>query len=129
MRRYKLAIHILVILAAFSFVSVLAVPVPVQEVREACTDVVDGGEDMIIVSGKRAEEGQALLTQASPGQGSPSTSDYASGVHQETINPSSSSGEIQKPPYTSGGTDLPWYGPGDIGKARPAYASGGTELP
>ena len=122
MRRYKLAIHILVILSVFNLVPVLAAPVAVQEVREACADVADGGEGVIIVPGKRAEEGQDPLTQASPGQlstsspdppGLPSTSDYASGVHQETTNPiqlpSSVSGEIQRPPCASGGTDLPWY--------------------
>ena len=129
MRRYKLAIHILVIFSVFNFVLVLAAPVPVQEVREACTNVVDGGEDVIIVSGKRAEEGQDPLTQALPGQGStsvqlstqesPPTSDYASGVHQETTNPtqlpSSTSGEMQRPPYASGGTELPWVSSDDAG--------------
>ncbi|KAF8491594.1 hypothetical protein F5888DRAFT_1807321 [Russula emetica] len=141
MRRYKLAVHILVILSVFNFVPVLAFPVPVQEVREACADVADGSEDVIIVSGKRAEEGEDSssgyhgLTQASPGPGSmsvqsltssqdpagsPSTSNYASGVHQETTNP------IQLPSYASGGTELPWYSSG--GMRRPSYASGGTEL-
>jgi hypothetical protein len=122
MCRYKLAVLILVLLSVFNFVPVFAAPVPVQEVREACADVADGGEDVIIVSGKRAEEGQDPLTQASPGQlstslpdppGSPSTPDYASGVHQETTTPiqlpSSASGELQRPPYASSGTELPWH--------------------
>ena len=119
MPRYKLAIHILVIFSVFIFVPVLAAPVAIQEVREACADVVDGGEDMIIVSGKRSEEGQDRLTQASQGQGSTSvqlstqgsssTSDYASGVHQETINPTRLPDEMQRPPYARGGTELPWY--------------------
>src|SRR6266576_3847064 len=127
MRRYKLAVHILFILSVFNFVLVLTVPVPVQEVREAWADVVDGGQDVIIVSAKRADEGQdPALTHASPGQlltsspdppGSPSTSDSASGVHQETTNPiqppSSASGEIRRPPYASGGAELPWYSSGD----------------
>ena len=119
MHPYKLAVHILVILSVFSFVPVHAAPVPVQDVREACADVVNRGEDVILVSGKRAEEGQDPLTQASPGQGSTqgpsSTSDDAIGVHQGTINPtqlpseSSMSGEIQGPPYASGRTEPPWY--------------------
>jgi hypothetical protein len=112
MRRYKLAVHILVILSVFNFVPVLAAPVAVQAMREACADVAEGGDDVIIVSGKRAEEGQDPLTQASPGQstsvqlptpGSPPTSDHASGVHQETTNP------IQPPSSAPGGTELPWY--------------------
>ena len=123
MPRYKLATHILVILSVLSFVPVHAAPVAVQEVREVCADVVNRGEDVILVNGKRAEEGQDPLTQASPGQVSTSvqlstqgpspTSDYASGIHHEKINPSqlpsSMSGEIQRPPYASGGTELPWY--------------------
>jgi hypothetical protein len=153
MRRYKLAVHILVILSVFNFVPVLATPIPVRrEVREACADVMDGGEDVIILSGKRAEEREDLwsgyhgLTQASRSpesgsdywstssqlpSGSPSTPDYASGVHQKTTSPiqppSSVSGEMQRPPHASGGTELPWNAPG--GMRRPQYASGGTELP
>jgi hypothetical protein len=132
MRRYKLAVHILVILSVFNFVQVLAAPVPVHGVREACADMADGGEDVIIVSGKRAEEGQDPFTQASPGQGStslqlstsspqgsPPTSDYASGVHQETTDPiqlpSSASGEMQRPPYASGGTEPHLLIPGSSG--------------
>jgi hypothetical protein len=51
MRRYKLVANILVILSVFSFVPVLAAPIEIQEVREACADVADGGnsEDVIIV--------------------------------------------------------------------------------
>ncbi len=129
MRRYKLAVHVLVILSVFNFVPVLAVPVPAQEVREACADVADGGENTIIVSGKRAEEGQGSwsryhrLTQASPRSGSGSdqfstslqqppgslsTSDSTSGFHGETTNPtqrpSSASGDMRSPAYASGGT-------------------------
>jgi hypothetical protein len=128
MRRYKLAVHILVILSVFNFVPVFAAPVAVQAMREACADVAEGGDDVIIVSGKRAEEGQDPLTQASPGQstsvqlptpGSQSTSGYANGVHQETTNPiqqpSSASGDIRRPPYASSQTELPWYSSGDTG--------------
>jgi hypothetical protein len=133
MRRYKLAVHTLVILSIFNSMPVLAAPLAVQEVREACADVAEGGEDVVILSGKRADEGEDPwsgyhgLTPASPGSGSvsvqlstspqhpgsPSASDYESGVHQETTNsiqlPSSASGEMQRPPYASGGTELPWY--------------------
>jgi hypothetical protein len=127
MRRYILAVHILVILSIFSFMPVLAAPVAVQEVREARADVADGGEDVVIVLGKRAEEGQDPLTQASPGQsksvqlstpgpGSQSTSDDVSGVH-ETTNPiqppSSALGEMRRPLYASGGTELSCYSSDD----------------
>ncbi|KAF8486549.1 hypothetical protein F5888DRAFT_1825122, partial [Russula emetica] len=129
------------ILSVFNFVPVLAFPVPVQEVREACADVADGSEDVIIMSGKRAEEGEDPSsgyhgsTQASLGPGSmlvqsltssqdlagsPSTSNYASGVHQKMTN------LIQLPSSTSGRTGLPWYSSG--GMQRPLYASGRTEL-
>jgi hypothetical protein len=88
-------------------------------------------------SGNRAEEGQDPsgimgLTQASPGSGSisvqlstlpqdppgsPSASNYASGVHQETTNPIQlllpPSGRIPRPPYASGGTELSWYSSDD----------------
>ena len=53
MRRYKIVAGILLILSVFSFG--LAAPVPVQEVREACAAAVNGGENVIIGSGKRAE--------------------------------------------------------------------------
>ena len=117
MHRYKLAVHILVILSVFNFVPVLAAPIPVQKarVREACADVADGRKDVLIASAKR-EVGQDSLTQASP-----SMSNYASGADQKTTNP------IQLPSSASGGTELPWYRPGDI--RRPSYAKGGTELP
>src|SRR6266481_9681531 len=107
MRRYKLAIHILVILSVFNFLPVLAAPIPVRQVHEACPDVMD--EDGDIVLEKRAVEredlwsghydsGSRLPTSQHP-RGSPSTSDYASGVHQETTHPiqrpSSASRELQ----------------------------------
>jgi hypothetical protein len=95
---------------------------------------------VITVSGKRAEVGQDPLTQASPGQlstslpgspGSPSTSDYASGVHQETTNPiqlpSSASGEMRRPPYASGGTELPWNSLDDTESHLLTPGSGGVQ--
>jgi len=127
MRRYKLAVHILVILSVFNLVPVFAAPVAVQEVRETCADVADGGQDVVTLLGKRAGEGQDSSTPVSPGPASaqpptspphpPSASDFASGVHQETTNPiqppSSASGEIKRPPYASGGTELPWHSSDD----------------
>jgi hypothetical protein len=126
MRRYKLAVHIiLVVLSVFNFVPVLTAPVQVREVREACADVAVRSGDVVVVSGKRAEEGQDPLTQASPShvsalssdpQGSLSTSDH---IHQETTNPieppssPSPSGEIRRPEYALGGANVPWYSKGD----------------
>jgi hypothetical protein len=108
MRLYKMAACIFPILSVFSFV--LAAPVAVQGIREACADAVDGGKYAIIGSGKRAEvdveEEDPLLAQAqqepslssssdlqstpSQHQGSSSASNYASGTPP---NPSFTSGE------------------------------------
>ncbi|KAI0277933.1 hypothetical protein BGY98DRAFT_573950 [Russula aff. rugulosa BPL654] len=66
MRRYKIVACILLILSVFN--SVLAAPVAVQEVREACADAVDASDALIIGSGKRAnEEEDPLLAQAQQG--------------------------------------------------------------
>ena len=69
---------------------------------------------MIIVSAKRAEVGQDPLAQASTsGQSSTSSPDPESPSTSDSINsnrlPSSASGDLGRPPYTSGGTELPWY--------------------
>jgi hypothetical protein len=158
MRRYKL-VHILVILSVFNFVPVLAAPVPAQGVREVCADMADGGEDVVIVSGKRAlQEGQVPesqgLAQGSGGswyyEWTPGSQDSGSWHHvwsqspgsmsvqsstspQHPPSPSASddasqlpSGEMRRPPYASGGTELPWY---SSGMQRPSSASGGTILP
>ena len=50
--RCKIVACNLLILSVFSFV--LTAPVPAQEVREACADAIKGGEDVIILSKKRA---------------------------------------------------------------------------
>ncbi len=105
MRRYKIVACIILILSAFGFV--LAAPVAVQEVREACTDAVDGGDNVIIESGKRADHSEEypLLTHAQQEpslssdwplqhQGSSSAPIYASGTRP---NPSFSSGECKLP--------------------------------
>jgi hypothetical protein len=44
------------ILIVFNFV--IAAPVAAQDVHDATADTVDGGEDVKIVSGKRAQEGK-----------------------------------------------------------------------
>ena len=76
MRRYKLAVHILVILSVFNFVSVLAAPIAAQKTREAYADMADEGEVVLVVSRKRTLEGQDSssgyhgLAPASPDSGS-----------------------------------------------------------
>jgi len=55
MCRCKIVARILLIVSVFNFV--LAAPVAVQEVREAWADAVDGGEDVVIALGKRAQQG------------------------------------------------------------------------
>ena len=50
--RFKIVACILLILSVFNFV--LAAPIPVREVRDACAK---GGEDVVIVSRKRAPRG------------------------------------------------------------------------
>jgi hypothetical protein len=105
MRRYKVVACIL-ILSVFGFV--LAAPAAVQEVREARADgAVDGSENVIIGSGKRADsEEEPLLQSWAKHQGTSSAPNYASGTHP---NPSFSLGDSVPPPLsTSGGIELPW---------------------
>lgn len=71
MRRYKIVACTLLTLSIFSFV--LAAPVAIQEVREACADAVDDGDNVIIQSWKRAEDSEPLLAQQ------PSSSPSSSG--------------------------------------------------
>jgi hypothetical protein len=112
MRRYNIVNYILLILSVFSFV--LAAPVAVQGVREVWADAVDGSDNVIIGSGKRAE------TQEGD-QGSSSASDYASGAHP---NPSFSSGESKPPPLTtSGGTELSWNPEGAANLVQPGTST------
>jgi hypothetical protein len=118
MRRYKIVARILLILSVFSFV--LAVPIAVRGVREAYTDAVDEGGDVIIGLGKRGggDDKKPLLAQenglsSSSGWLAPSqhqesslASTYASGADP---NPSVSSGKSKPPPLSvSGGTELSW---------------------
>jgi hypothetical protein len=107
---------ILLVLSAFSFV--LAAPVPTQEVREACADAVEGDENMIILSGKRAPRGNPyegedsdlfsldLSDTESPPQ-SPSAPNPASGSHPGVGTPSSPSGGSKSALLTAGGTEVP----------------------
>jgi hypothetical protein len=77
--RFKIVACILLILHVFSFV--LAAPVLLREVRDACADAVEGDEDVIIVSGKRAPRGYPYDSDSEsdtewwkPGSESPSMS-------------------------------------------------------
>ena len=126
MRRYKLAVHALVLFSVFNFVPALAAPIPVREVREARADVADRAEDVIIVMGKRAakeEDSWSWSTQASPRSGSESdylstsrgstpTSDDTSEIHHYTRDSiqlvSPASDVIGSPPPASGGTEQPY---------------------
>ena len=75
----------------------LAAPVAVRDVCEGCAGAVDGGKNVILGSGRRAE---------TLGEGSSSAPNYASGTDP---NPSVSSGESEPPLLsTSAGTQLPW---------------------
>ena len=113
--RYKIVACILLILSVFSFV--LAAPVPVGEVREACADAVEGDENVIIVSGKRAPRGNPYDREGSdsdsdtewwtpPPKSSPAVG-HASGSHPGVDMPSSSSGGSESPLLTPGGTEVP----------------------
>ena len=116
--RFKIVACILLILSVFGFV--LAAPVAVQRVREACADAVEGDENVIIVSGKRAPRANRYETEedlspmdvyppespdteqrTSPSQSS-SPPNHASGSHSSVDMPSSSSlaSGSESPPTT-----------------------------
>jgi len=132
MRRYEIVAYILLILSVFG--SVLAAPVAVQDVREACADAGDEGDNMIIGSGKRAEvqeeEDPLLGTQQEPSSSSSSSSDWGSTLSQyqgsssapnyasvANPNPSFLSSESRPAPLsTSGGTEVSWNNPEGEGK-------------
>ncbi|KAN0108985.1 hypothetical protein V8E52_009768 [Russula decolorans] len=146
MRWYKIVACISLILSVFCFVH--AAPVAVQEVREASADAVDGNDNVIIGSGKRAEdplsEEEPLIQsweqqqasaseywQSTPwrGQRLSSAPNYASGTGPK---PSSSSGESNPPLLsTSGGAELSWnpdsgdklIQPGTSNEIQPASSS------
>lgn len=99
--RFKIVAFILLILSIFSFV--LAVPVPVREVRNVYTDAVEGDENVIIVSGKRVPRGnlnegvESGTVLGTPPPQSSSAPDYASGSHPGVDMPSSPSGGAESP--------------------------------
>ena len=109
MRRYKIVTCILLILSLFGFV--LAAPVAIPEVCEACADAVDGDENMVIRVGSRKradiQEEDDLFARAQQGPSSSSPApNYPSGTPPD---PSSSSGESKPPPLsTSGEIELSW---------------------
>jgi hypothetical protein len=113
--RYKIVACILLILSVFSFV--LAAPVPVPEIREA----VEGGENVIIVSEKRAAGGNpnrwadsdsdSDTEWATPSPQSSQPPDHASGSHPGVDTPSTSGGSVSplwsKVWSTPGGAEVP----------------------
>jgi hypothetical protein len=108
MRRYKIVACILLILSVFGFVH--AAPVPVQGVREACVDAVDGGENVIIESGKRAEQPELAEEEVpllqSWAQQQASASEYWQSTPWRNQGPSSvpnyASGTVPNPSFSSG---------------------------
>ena len=118
MRRFKMVVCILLILSVFSLV--LAAPVAVQEVREAGTDGVDGGDNVMIKWGKRDDE----PSSSSDGQGTPSQQQGSSSTPNTDPNPSVSSGK-SKPPLssTSGGNELSWNPEGEAKSIEPGSSS------
>jgi hypothetical protein len=136
--RYKIIARIL-ILSVSSFV--LAAPVPVREVREACADAVEGDEDVIIASGKRAAPENPYALAGSDFSDSewrtlsqsPSGLDYGSGSHPGFDMPPSPSDGSKSPLWfkvwsAPGGTEVPWdpegeVNPGTTTKNQPASSS------
>jgi hypothetical protein len=114
MRRYKIVACILLTLSVFSFV--LAAPVPVRGIRKACAYAVDGGDKVIIGSGKRSEE-----------EKQPSSSlDWRSTPSQHQGSSSFFSGEsTPRLLSTSGGTEQSWN---PEGKAKFIQPGTSTEL-
>ena len=104
--RFKRVTCILLILSVFNFV--LPAPVPVQEVREACADVVERGENVTIVSGKRALQGDPYDGESdsdtewwTPPSPPPPSPDHAGGSHPG----------VDMPPPPSSGSESPprWF--------------------
>lgn len=101
--RYKIVACIL-ILSAFTFV--LAAPVPVREIREACADAVEGDEDVIIVSGKRAPAPRGVDWNSDTPEWAPSSSQtppVPDGSHPGVDMPSSPSAGSTSPPSSTPG--------------------------
>jgi len=132
MRRYKIVACILLIFSVFGFV--LAAPAVVQEVREACADAVDGGDNVIIGSGKRAEDEEPLSAQPLPEQELTSSNSWSTPAQRSSTapefarmiqpSPSFSSGE-SKPPLlsTSIATELSWNPEGEAKLIQPGTST------
>jgi len=107
--RYKIGAWILLILSVFSFV--LAAPVPVREVREACTDAVEGGENVIIVSEKRAARGYPDPYDADSDSGSDSSdTESLTSPSQSSSAPDDASGSHSGVPSSSSvGSEPSWF--------------------
>ena len=132
--RFKIVACILLILSVFNFA--LAAPVPAREVREARADAVEDGENVIIVSGKRAIAGNPY-----EGEESDSDSGYwsfspgrlaaieaSSGSHSGSGTPLSSQGGNKSPMLISGRTELSLdpegaFKPGTTTENQPASSS------
>ena len=133
MRRYKIVTCILLILSVFGFV--LAAPVAVRGICEACVDVMDRGNNMIIGSRERGEAPVADVPEAEvtvPSAEVPEDREPLLGQVQE---PSSSSSWWSTPSQHQGPSSAPnfasWTDPNpsfspDVSK--PLSASGGSEL-
>ena len=110
--RFKIAACILLILSVFNFV--LGAPVPAQGVREARADAVEEGENVIIVSRKRAPGGNSYERDESDSDTewwtfSPerlSAIESSSGSHSGIGTQSSSSGGNKSAMLTLGETEV-----------------------
>ena len=113
MRRYKIVTCILLIFSVFG--PVLAAPAAIQEVREVYADTVDGGEDVIIGSEKRAktplsEEEPPLLESWAQEQAATAPSNWKTipwPDHAPSSAPDYAGGTRPNPSFSSGGSKPP----------------------
>lgn len=116
--RYKIFACIL-ILSAFSFV--LAAPVPVWEIREACADAMEGDEEVIIVSEKRA-----LARGVDWGSDTDSDTEWAPSSSQRPPVPDGSHPGIGMPSSPSAGSTSPPSSTPGGAEAEGAFKPGTT---
>jgi hypothetical protein len=131
--RSKIVAGILLIMTFPVFSFVLAAPIPVREVREACADAMEGDEDVIMMSEKRAPWGARYKREVGL-SGDSWAPDYASGIHPGVGKPLPSSGGGDSPLWskvwsTPGGTAVPWnqegpVKPGTTAENQPASITG-----
>ena len=88
MRRYKLAVYIIVILSVFNFVPVLAAPIAEREVCEACADLANEGKGVIIWSWKRGEERENMPSEHPGWRQVPSNSESLATTPLSSLSPS-----------------------------------------